>query len=302
MAEGGDDFGYKDPYLDHGIDDDDDDDEQAANRTQPFQPGAASTPYQPGAPYHGGEEIQMQTTMHEQSGLPSYAETPLLGDHDPIGELQQESFLRQKMKKAVDFIRGKYPNADFEKLKIRRGKGKGLGQIVAIGPKGGQYQILKQDESGFTKPFLKNFGSILGPQAEEILNKDNNTIQEQRQRLADAEKQEQEAQNIAAEKEKQLREIEDLKQKTEMTQARIDALQEEQGSNLESEVELKRLKQLNKNHKTELDNKEKELAALEKQAKKAKGSKEKVATERAKLEKIEKKRNQVEERLNSTKP
>jgi len=77
MAEGGREFGYNDPELDDQIDDDDDD-EQQENTIQPFQPGAASTPY------HGGEEIEMQTRQHEKSGLPdtSYDEdetTPLLG-------------------------------------------------------------------------------------------------------------------------------------------------------------------------------------------------------------------------------
>ena len=80
MAEGGD-FGYDDPDLDYQIDhDDDDDDDQEANRTQPFQPGAASTPY------HGGKHHEMQTMIDEQEGLPdtSYEETPLLGAQDQI--------------------------------------------------------------------------------------------------------------------------------------------------------------------------------------------------------------------------
>ena len=65
MAEGGE-FGMDQPDLDHDIDhdDDDDDDEQETNRTQPFQPGTASTPY------HGGEQHEMQTMQHEKSGLP----------------------------------------------------------------------------------------------------------------------------------------------------------------------------------------------------------------------------------------
>jgi len=73
MAEGGD-FGYEDPDADYELDHDDDDD-QEVNRTQPFHPGAASTPYQ------GGEEIEMKTRQHEQTGLPdtSYEETPLVG-------------------------------------------------------------------------------------------------------------------------------------------------------------------------------------------------------------------------------
>ena len=79
MAEGGE-FGMDQPDLDHRLDyddddDDDDDDEQEANRTQPFQPGTVSTPY------HGGEQHEMQTRQHEQSGLPetSFDEIPSLG-------------------------------------------------------------------------------------------------------------------------------------------------------------------------------------------------------------------------------
>ena len=54
----------------------DDDEEQEVDTTRPFQSGAASTPY-----YR--EQYEMQTVMHEQSGLPdaSYEETPLLGVH-----------------------------------------------------------------------------------------------------------------------------------------------------------------------------------------------------------------------------
>ena len=78
MAEGRD-FGYDDERLNYNIDHDGDD-EQEADTTRPFQPGAASTPY------HGGEQHQMQTMMHEQSGLPdtSYEETPLLGAQTEI--------------------------------------------------------------------------------------------------------------------------------------------------------------------------------------------------------------------------
>ena len=72
MAEGEDPFAYKDPVLDDNLDNDDD---QEVDRTRPFHPGAASTPY------YGAGQFEMQTMMHEQSGLPdtSYEETPLLG-------------------------------------------------------------------------------------------------------------------------------------------------------------------------------------------------------------------------------
>ena len=75
MAEGKETYEYK--YENPTYDDDDD---QEINKAGPpdvdstwtFGPGAASTP---------GEQYEMQTMMHEQSGLPdnSYEETPLLG-------------------------------------------------------------------------------------------------------------------------------------------------------------------------------------------------------------------------------
>ena len=66
MAEGGGEFGYKEG-------------EQEVDTTHPFQPGGTSTPYQPGDPYHGGEQMEMSTFPHEQSGLPdtSYQEETL---------------------------------------------------------------------------------------------------------------------------------------------------------------------------------------------------------------------------------
>ena len=240
MADGRD-FGYDDERLDYNIDHDDDD-KQEVDATRPFLPGAASTPY------HGGEQHPMQTMMHEQSGLPdtSYEETPLLGRTGSIGDLQRESALRQKMKTSVDMIKAKFPRANFEIIKIRRGSGKNSGNIIAIGARGGEYKVLKDDESDLTKSFLDSFKTKLGPRAEEIIFQDRNAIQEQRQRLAEAENQERQANALAAEKEKEEKEVENLRQQVERTQARIDSLQEEQGSNLESEAELNRLKQLKK--------------------------------------------------------
>ena len=94
MAEGRD-FGYENPDLDYNIDHDDDDDEEEVNRTRPFEPGVASTSY------HGGEQVEMQTMQHEQTGLPdtSYEETPLLGS---INNLFKKSAIARKMRKTVD--------------------------------------------------------------------------------------------------------------------------------------------------------------------------------------------------------
>jgi len=108
MAEDGE-FGLDDPKLDHNLDNDghdDDDDEQEVDGTQPFQPTEASTPY------HGGEQHEMQTMHHEQSGLPDtcYEETPLLDD------FSHPEDKKSKLKKALDYIKKLFPMANFEKI------------------------------------------------------------------------------------------------------------------------------------------------------------------------------------------
>ena len=166
--------------------------------------------------------------------------------------------------------------------------------------KRGRDQIFKKDGSRLLKSFIDKFSSSLGPSAEQIISEDRNAIQEQRQRLAEAEKQQRQAETLAAEREKEAQEKQDLERKIERTQANIDAIQEEHGSNLESESELRRLKQLKKSHQTELENKKKELAELEKQAKNKEKLQEKVGREK-KLTEMERERNAIEKRLNCTK-
>jgi len=224
------------------------DDKEEVNVTGPFVPGSSSTPY------HRGQEVEMQTQQHEHSGLPdtSYAETPLLGDFFNPEEKQS------RVDRAIDFIKSKFPKVDFKKLgPIGFSKKGSQADIVSFGPNGGENQIFKKDGSGLLKSFTDKFSKSLGSSAEQVIIEDRDTIQEQRQRLEEAEKQQREAETIAAEREKELREMENLKQQTERTQARIDALQQEHGSNLESEAELRRLKQLKKNHQTEYENKKK---------------------------------------------
>ena len=147
----------------------------------------------------------------------------------------------------------------------------------------------------------KFFKEALGNTAEEVAFDEKEKKKEQQKLLKESEKQLRGAEKIAAERDKKLREMENLKQQTESTQACIDTLQVEQSSNFESEVELKSLRLLKKNHQTEYENKKKELTALEKQAKNRQRAQEKVSRERAKLDEIVQKRNLIEKRLNSTK-
>ena len=284
MAEGREPYDYENPVFDDNLGDDD---EQEVDTTRPFQPGAASTPY-----YHG-EQYEMQTMMHEQSGLPddSYEETPLLG-------AQSES------QKSWDALTRHFPKASAVDLETSYSK-TGRLQVKMAGFGKGTYPLFTRDintgRERLNPSLPKEIKKSLGKSAEEIIAEDRDSIREQRQRLTEVEKQQRLAEAHASERANQSQEIQNLGQQIERTQTRIDALQEEHGSNLESETELNRLKQLKKNYKTDLEKKKKELAGLEKQAKDKEKIQAKVDREKKKLYEMERERNTIEERLNSTK-
>ena len=285
MAEGGGDFGYDDPRLDHDLDHDDkddDDSDQEVNRTQPFHPTEASTPY------HHEEEHE----MHKQSGLPdtSYEETPLLGD-------------QSEMQKSWDALTRIFPRASATDLETSYSN-KGRLQVNMFGVGKKLYNLFTKDtktgKQRLNPSLRKEIKNSLGESAEEIIAEDRDTLQEQRQRLVETERQQREAEKIAAEKQKEEKEMQNLKQQINRTFERITALEEQQGSNLESEAELQRLKQLKKNFETDLENKKKEIAALEKIAKKKEKAQRKVEREPVKFAEKERERNLIEERLNSS--
>ena len=292
MATGGDTFAFEDKSLDDKIDNDEEEvNREEVNRNRNFKPTRASTPY------HDWSQYEMEP-MQEQSGPDtSYEEPPLLSGsirdadierrlaalrRDPITGIINTTRMmdtsinplsledREKQIEIVKkLIKDKYPNAKVDSLVIRFSR-KNPMDIVVVGPKGGETKIVLNDGSGLQKSFLNQtyVKRALGQQAEQIIEEDRNTAAQQRQRLEEAEKQFMEAQKIVAEREKEAQEIQDLEGKIERTNASIDAIQQEQGTNLESEAELRRLKLLKKNHQTELENKKKELAVLEKKAKK----------------------------------
>ena len=181
-------------YDDHNIDPpDDDDDDQEVNTTGTFVPGAASTPY------HGGEQHEMQTMMHEQEGLPdtSYEETPLLGAQDQI-------------QRSWDSLTRLYPRASATNLEPSYSKtGRLQVKMAGIGKKA--YPLFTRDNNtgrDRLNPALpKEIKSSLGNRAEQIIEEDRASIQEQRQRLAEAENQQRVAQALAVEREQQAEEI-----------------------------------------------------------------------------------------------
>ena len=240
MAEGEDPFAYKDPGLDDNLDNDDD---QEVDRTRPFHPGAASTPY------YREEQFEMQTMMHEQSGLPdtSYEETPLLG-------------AQAETQNSWDSLTRLFPKASAIGLETSYSKSGRL-QVKKSGIGKKSYALFTKDkqtgQDRLNPQLTKEIKDSLGKSAEEIIGEDRDSIREQRQRLAEAEQQQRLAEELAAERENHEKEMQTLGQQIQRTQARIDALQEEHGSNLESETELNRLKQMGKNIKATLKERKK---------------------------------------------
>jgi len=162
-----------------------------------------------------------------------------------------------------------FPNASAINLETEYRKGELNVKMKGFGKK--LYKLFTKDKStGRTRlnPQLsKEIKDSLGPMAQEVIDKDNEAIRTARQNLKDAEKQFKEAEKLAAKREKALQELQKLRQRIERNQTKIDAFYDEYGSNVESEAELRRLKQLQKNLQTDLENAKKEVAALEKQAK-----------------------------------
>jgi len=150
------------------------------------------------------------------------------------------------------------------------------------------------------KRFLDSFKDQLGPRAEEIIAEDRDTIREQRQSLIEAEIQLQQVETLSSQREEEKKEVEVLRLKIEQTNAQIDAIQDNQGSNLESEAELRGLKQRKKNYQSDLEKKKKDLDSLTKQARNREQAK--VERLRASLAAKESATNAMEERLNQTKP
>ena len=119
--------------------------------------------------------------------------------------------------------------------------------------------------------------------------------------MRESERQLKESEKLSFEIEKTAQEAQDLRTKLDQTQAKIDALRDEQGSTLESESELSRLKQLRKNLKTDFDNAKNEVAALQKQAKNTAKERATIDKLRKEISEKERERNALEEGLNSTK-
>ena len=86
-----------------------DDYEEEVNTTQPFTPGASSTPYQPQGPYHGGEATEMSNMEPEDDDL-----APLIESF--ITENERQSAINR----TINLIKFKFKTVDLKKNRPNR--------------------------------------------------------------------------------------------------------------------------------------------------------------------------------------
>ena len=298
MAEGGYDptTENKTPWEDHGTDHDDDNDEAwninlevpvDPEETQPFEPGASSTPY------HEGEAHEMANMGEEGEGI------PLIPKYDDFVYTEDKDTLVNRFKA---FIKAKRPTVDFKRIVISLGKQKGnQGKAVALGPKGGETVIFKQDNT-FTKAFSNLYSDALGPSAENIIAEDREGLAETNQRPKEAEQQEQRFNKTVERQHQALRGVVELRNQLDQINQRITKIENEGGTVLERKNETGRLKRQAEKKKRDIEeanNKEKEYAQTVKERDKAARD---VARLQRKYDAKKQKLAAEEARLNRTKP
>ena len=235
------------------------------DRTQPFEPGAASTPA-------GGESIPMTTrTRLPQERGPRTAETSFTTPPDSIPTISEVDFVDEEEKersiaRAKRFIQDKFPKVDFAKLgPIGLGKrAENRLSFVKFGPKGGEVRIINKDNSALLKSFVDSNKKALGESAEELAAKKSQEEKDLRLRLLEEELQPKDKEQQTALEQKAAENVRNLTRRIEQTQARREELETEHGSTLEQQNEIDRLKQLERNLSADLQNERVKLKQLQK--------------------------------------
>jgi len=182
--------------------------------------------------------------QHEQSGLPdtSYAETSFMVEDTPLLGAQGEQ------QRSWNNLTRIFPQASAINLETEYNKNSGRLQVKMKGFGKKLYDLFtKEKRTGkqqLNPKLTKEIKDSLGPMAQEVIDQENEALRTVRQNLKDAEKQLKEAETLAVERAKASQEVQELRQRIERNQTKIDAFYDEYGSNVESEAELRRLKQL----------------------------------------------------------
>ena len=293
-----------DDYGDDNFDWDTPVDPEDIDRIQSFEPDDASTPA-------GGESIPMTTrTSLPQERGPRTEETSFTTPPDSIPTVNVVDFVDEEenersIARVKRFIQDKFPKVDFHKLGPI-GLGKRIENrlsFVKFGPKGGEERIIKADNSDLLKSFVDSNKKALGKSAEELAAKKSQEEKDLRLRLLEEERQLKDKEQQTVIEQKTAENMRNLTRRIEQTQARREELETEHGSTLEQQNEIDRLKQLERNLKTDLQNERVELKQLQKrQDKTLKETRQCVGKLKQEIYAAAKERDELELGLNKTKP
>ena len=272
--------------------------------TQPFEPGAASTPA-------GVESIPMtdRTKLPQERG-PRTAETSFTTPPDSIPTVTEVDFIDEEeqersIARVKRFIQDKFPKVDFHKLgPIGLGKRvENRFSFVKFGPKGGEVRITKADNSALLQTFVDSNKKALGESAEELAAKKTQEETALRLRLLEEERQLKDKEQQTALEQKTAENVRNLTKRIEQTQAKREGLETEHGSTLEQQNKIDRLKQLERNLSADLQNERVELKQLQKrQSKTLKETRQRVGKLKQEIYAAAKEREELELGLNRTKP
>lgn len=287
MAEGGD-YDFDDPLL--RADDDDDYQQQEeeeeekeltrqeserrqqqAERLARLRKKNPSTSREknPSTALESGDVIPMKTFGDVEEPGPSGISAPpktaetALGEPPVLGVEIPEIMLENTEKK----ILSRFPNVDMKKINLvfRRLKN----TVVALGPRGGEYQVLKSDNPDeFMKGFKSAFSKSLGPSAEELISEKAEMIK----KLEDSKKE-------ATKGEKLKSEISSLVRQNEEINAKLDSGVENKNKILEERLRLA-------SNKRKLENLRKEGKTLAVLTQSASEIESKISAEQARLDSL----------------
>ena len=162
---------------------------------------------------------------------------------------------------------------------------------------------MKADNSGLLKSFIDSNRKALGKSAEELEAEKQQVERALRQRLAEEEQQLEEREKQTTLEQKTADNVQNLTRRLEQTRARREGLEGEHGSTLAQQNEIDRLKQLERNLQTDLENEKVELKQLqERQDKTLKEAKQSIGKLKKDILATTKERDEIELGLNRTKP
>ena len=269
-----------------------------SDKTNPFPPTPITTE-------NGGEVIEL-------SNMPSKEATDFLGP-DYIPSVTEVDYVDEEEREKVvervkKFIKDKFPNVDFYKLGPV-GLGKKIENklsVVKFGARGGESRIVRNDNSGLLKAFVDSNREALGKSAEALEAEKKQNERALRQRLAEEEEKLKERENQASLEQKTAENVQNLTKRIEQTRerrARLEEEEEEHGSTLKQQKEIDRLRQLESNLATDLENEKVELKQLqERQDRTLKEVKQSIGKLKKDIFAITKERKEIELGLNRIKP